>query len=238
MSAAPRVREHVDAREAPREGDAFVLEEAVGVRVDMHNGRMLAAAIGLITWLLASSMHAASFIIELTNGREVTASHVWEEGDEIKCYAAQGTAGFPKTLVKRIKPSPIIDDEKVTRTSRPLNAPDAEAFTTGRPSPTHPTRDPGMPQGVASRQASHDAHGSRKTGLGAGDAQAYRAKKLTLTGELDAATNPYLAASGARNPEARKATLDDMRAYSKQIIELSDEVKKKNGGVLPEWWNE
>ncbi len=59
-----------------------------------------------------------------------------------------------------------------------------------------------------------------------------------LTSELDAATNTSLAASAARNPDAKKAALDYMRAYCKKISELGDEVKKKNGGVLSDWWNE
>jgi flagellar biosynthesis/type III secretory pathway chaperone len=63
-------------------------------------------------------------------------------------------------------------------------------------------------------------------------------KKSRLTSQLDAATKRYREASEAGNLDAKKSALNDMRAYRKKIFKLMDEVKNKNEGELPTWWNE
>jgi hypothetical protein len=197
-----------------------------------------AATLGLMIILISSWAHASSFVIELQNGREMRTTHVWEEGDEIKLSAPGGTIGFPKALVKRIHTSSPISHETVTRRALPPG----DRHTHGASADTPPQIDEPHETALrhegrerASPQASTPEDGASLT---AGEAQAYRAKKLRLTSALDAATNAYLVASGARNPDAKKAALDDMRGYSKQIIDLGEEVKPKNGGVLPAWWND
>ena len=70
------------------------------------------------------------------------------------------------------------------------------------------------------------------------EAHAYRERKATLMSQLDEANKTYLAASGARNPEAKRAALQEMRAYSKQFYALADEVKATHGGTLPAWWHD
>ena len=77
----------------------------------------VALVLGCISVFVAALAHAGSFIIELTNGREMTTSHVWEEGDEIKFYASQGTAGIPKALVKRIRTADRVHHDQVSRSA-------------------------------------------------------------------------------------------------------------------------
>jgi hypothetical protein len=204
----------------------------------MNNLRILASVIGLTIFLLSSRVYGSSFIIELKNGREVATSRVWEEGDEIKFYAPQGTAGFPKALVKRIRTLTAASNDKTTMSSLSPSTSDAKAPTTGEPSQTNANQEIESRENVENGKSSQEQRLASDKSPKAGDAQEYRAKKLTLTSGLDDATNKYLAASGARNPDAKQAALDNMREYSKKIIDLGDEVKKKNGGVLPEWWNE
>jgi hypothetical protein len=204
----------------------------------MNNLRMLASAIGLTILLVSSGAYGSSFIIELQSGREVVTSHVWEEGEEIKFYTSQGTAGVPKALVKRIKTSSITYREKVSRSPLPPSTTEARASTSDKPSQAIANRDADIQRDAGNGQSSHEKKSEGAKSLTAGDVRTYHAKKVMLTAELDAATNRYLAASGAKNPDAKKAALDDMRAFSTKIIELGDEVKKKNGGMLPDWWNE
>jgi hypothetical protein len=215
-----------------------VFDGHLGMAAVMNNLRIFASLIGLTICLMSSVVHGGSFIIELKNGREVTTSHVWEEGDEIKFYAPQGIAGFPKTLVKHIKPSTLVSNDKSARSSLPPSASHATPSTTHKPSQTTSNRKTETLQDVENGELSQEQKLASDKSLKTGEAQACRAKKLILTSRLDDATNKYLAASGARNPDAKQAALDDMREFSKKIIDLGDEVKKKNGGVLPEWWNE
>lgn len=204
----------------------------------MQTLRMLAAVIGLTIVLVASLAHAGSLIIELTNGREITTSRVWEEGDELKFATSAGTAGVPRTLVKRITTATPVANDKPSSSALSPNRRHPTVSSTNGPLETTSDRAIDTPQAGGNRHASYDKSPDGANSLGAGDAQAYRAKKRTLTSALDAATNTYLEASGARNPEAKQAALDDMRAYAKQIIELGDEVKQQHGGVLPAWWEE
>jgi hypothetical protein len=70
------------------------------------------------------------------------------------------------------------------------------------------------------------------------DTPAYRERKADLMSQLTVATEKYLQASGAKNPDAKQQALQHMRDSSKRFYALVDEVKQKNGGTLPTWWNE
>jgi hypothetical protein len=190
----------------------------------MHPLSMLAMAIGLTIVLVSTPAHAASLLIELKNGREVSTSHVWEEGDEIKFYTPYGTAGVSKHHVKRIKAATTVSHDKGSKTSLPPSPMAPEVATTDTRSKKDPQQDGDSRREEGKGQPSSDTQQDGGVGLTAGEAQAYHAKKVMLTAELDHATQKYLEASGARNRDA--------------ILDLGDEVKKKNGGVLPPWWND
>jgi hypothetical protein len=125
-------------------------------------------------------------IIELHNGRELTTSRVWDEGDELKFSASAGTAGVPRALVKRMKTSTPVSHD--TRSSSALSPTTSHPTvpTTQRPVQANSHREPESPQEGGHRQAPHAQHLESAKSFGAGDAHAYRAKKLTLTGELEA----------------------------------------------------
>src|SRR5262245_15298678 len=107
----------------------------------MSHRQILAAMIGFTIVVVFARAHATSFIIELTNGREVTTSHVWEDGDDIKFDAPQGTAGFPKTLVKRITTVTPVNTNTSAPNAPALNLGDANASPPGEPLPTQTTRE-------------------------------------------------------------------------------------------------
>jgi hypothetical protein len=194
--------------------------------------------IGLTIVLVSSLAHATSFIIELINGREITTRRVWEEGDELKFYVSEGTAGVPRAHVKHIKTSPLVSNDTVSRSALPLSPTDSKALAIGEQlqKPSHQKAEVRVEKGNGKPFPEEKRDGGRR--LQEADAQLYRAKKLMLTDKLEQATNKHLEGSAAKNPESKKAALDDMREYSKQILDLGDEVKHKNGGVLPAWWNE
>ncbi len=57
-----------------------------------------------------------------------------------------------------------------------------------------------------------------------------------LKGKIDESVASYLEASGNRDPEAKQKAREEMTDLSGQIYDLTDELKEKNKGVLPEWW--
>jgi hypothetical protein len=134
---------------------------------------------------------------------------MWEEGDDMKFFIAQGTAGVPKALVKRIKTS-----EKSSKHKSDIR------HETGHGQSSHEKNDGG--------DMKHQE----------GASHAYREKKLALTSNLDDARKKYLEATAEKNLDAQQGALEEMREVSKRIYALADEVKEKHGGVLPAWWNE
>jgi len=204
----------------------------------MPHLRSVAVLLGGLSVLVAPLVQVGSFIIELMNGRELTTSHVWEEGDELKFDASQGTAGIPETLVKRVRTADRVHHDQVSRRAVASSAPDAHASTTEGPSATseHHGAKARQARGQGSLQQSTQEKGGAR--LQEWDANAYHEQKAKLMSQLDEANKTYLAASGARNPDTKKAALDEMRGYSKQFYALADEVKEKKGGTLPAWWNE
>jgi hypothetical protein len=175
----------------------------------MNHASRCAVIIGLTICWLSSFAHATSWIIELTNGRELTTAHVWEEGEELKFFTAQGTAGVPRAIVKRITPS--------AKNFKPESDNRHEA---------------GVGQSAPEQKESGDMQ--RQEGASAAD----REKKLALTSQLDDARKKYVEATAAKNPASQQGALDAIKAASKKLYALADEVKQKHGGVLPAWWNE
>ena len=175
----------------------------------MHHTSRLALIIGLTMGWLSSPAHATPWIIALTNGRELTTTHVWEDGEELKFVFADGTAGVPKALVTRI----------TTATTRATPARDRRDAAGQGPSAPETAAD-----GTLQRQA--------------GASQADRAQKVALMTHFDAARQQYLEAMAAKNPDAEQGALEDMQAVSKRLYALADAVKAKHGGVLPTWWND
>jgi hypothetical protein len=174
----------------------------------MHHASRLAVIIGLTLCWLSPLAHATSWIIELTNGRALTTTHVWEEGEELKFVFAEGTAGVPRALVKRIT------------TAAKRATPERDRRDAAGQGPSAPDTADG---GALQRQA--------------GASQADREQKVALTTQFDEARKNYLEAMSAKNPDAEQRALDDMQAVSKQLYALADAVKVKHGGVLPAWWN-
>jgi hypothetical protein len=175
----------------------------------MNHASRCAVIIGLTICCLSSLAHGTSWIIELTNGRELTTTHVWEEGEELKFFMAQGTAGVPKAIVKRITPS--------AKNFKPESDNRHEA---------------GVGQSAPEQKESGDMQ--RQEGASPAD----REKKLALTSQLDDARKKYVEATAAKNPASQQGALDAIKAASKKLYALADEVKEKHGGGLPAWWNE
>ncbi len=199
----------------------------------MNYVRRLALMIGLTMVPLSSLAHATSFIIELHNGHEVITPRVWEEGNEIKFSIYQGTAGVPRALVKRIKTSGLVNNDKVARSSIPQSPDETDKPTEKISQNETDIRD--QERNVKSEdEKKHNSGMTHETE----DLMSDGEKKLRLTSQLDAATKRYREASEAGNLDAKKSALNDMRAYRKKIFKLMDEVKNKNEGELPTWWNE
>src|SRR5262245_59757074 len=66
----------------------------------------------------------------------------------------------------------------------------------------------------------------------------YRAKKAVLMETLEGARKHHLDAIAAKDQAAKQSTLETMRGLGTQIHDRAEEVKAKNQGMLPAWWND
>ena len=233
LLSEPFASEHLNDGEAERRSEGYVAEGPWRRTVAMNHVRRLALMIGFTIFLLSSVAHATLFIIELNNGQEVITPRVWEEGDEVKFSIYQGSAGVPRALVKRIKTSTPVNSDKVAPSSIPLSS-----AVTNKPTENISQKETDLRDQEGNfKSEGEKKHVSDVTREGE-ELMSDRQKKAKLTSQLDEATKRYREASEASNLDAKKTALNEMREYRNKIFKLRDEVKSKNEGELPTWWNE
>jgi hypothetical protein len=179
-----------------------------------------------LTW---PSLSAASYLIQLRNGRQIVTSQYWQQEQRIMFYIDGGVGGVPESAVLRIQ---TVDDppasdlasvaeQKVTPQAERRAIPQAEQKVT-----------PQAEQKVAS-QAEVQRDGGKTPKL---DLEAYRKKKEEIKSQLDAAIERFREASSAHDAEEKAKIQREITAWSKKLFDLTDEVKQKNQGRLPEGW--
>jgi hypothetical protein len=175
---------------------------------------------------------AASYQIHLKNGNEIKTSHYWEEGDEIKFYTYGGVAGIQKGLVSKVTTSNLNykqdssskEDSEKGRARSVLSGPESTESAQSRPGET------------ASRA---DGSGEKKGSIGgAVDFDYYRERKAALKEKFDNAMQRNEEAKARQDQEATALTRNEYLKYSKQLFELGDDLKRKNKGILPDWWKD
>jgi hypothetical protein len=178
--------------------------------------------IALITFQSWTLVWAASYQLQLKNGNEIKTSHYWEEGNEIKFYLYGGIVGVPRANVIDIKSSnanyqenkDVIPAETIVKDQKIVDK--TKNQTDNR-----------------EEKISKDTEKS-----GAIDQNYYREQKVVLKDKLDDALERNREATRRKDQEAKETTRLEMREYVKKIYDLEAELKEKNKGVLPNWWNE
>jgi hypothetical protein len=179
-----------------------------------------------------SLVWAASYQIQLKNGSEIKTSHYWEEGDEIKFYAYGGVVGIKKGLISKVTTSNVTYKEDLSSND------DLEK-----------NRPPSVPSGPKSKESAQTRAGdtASRTDISGGksgekseaiDFDSYRERKVVLKEKLEEALQKNREAITRQDLKARESTRQEYLEFSKQIMDLGDELKRKNKGVLPDWWDE
>lgn len=162
-----------------------------------------------------------SYIIELKNGNELSTSRYWIEGDEMKFYIYGGVGGIKRDLVGNIR----ISDTSL----KGLDKEDVNSVNTGELTKETPKGRFQSEKSTFTRENEKD----QKV-----DLEVYRDRKESLKRELEAASQRNREATANKDREGKERTRQEMLGYSKQIIDLGDELKRKNKGILPDWWEE
>lgn len=195
------------------------------------------ATVLCVVALVWPGLSAASYRIQLRNGRYIVTSQYWQEGQSIMFATAGGVGGVPASAVRHIE---TVEDPPATdvvgateQTGTPhaarVGAPQA-AQTVPLPAEQH-ARPPG--EVTVPSAAAVPGEGGK---LSQRDLETYWHKKEALKAQLDLAVERYREASSARSPEEKATIQREITAWSKQLFELRDEVKQKNQGHLPEGW--
>jgi hypothetical protein len=182
--------------------------------------QVLATLVCLVT-LAQPSLSAAAYLIQLRNGRQVMTSHYWQQEHTIMFYTAGGVAGVAESAVLRIQ---AVDDPP--ELELPHAAEQKAADTAGQK-----TAD------TAGQKAADQAEAHREREQKPPfDLEASRHKKEELKSQLDTTLERYRAASSAHDREAKTKLQAEITAWSKQLFDLTEEVKQRHQGRLPEGW--
>jgi len=171
------------------------------------------AVIVTIIFFICPSICFSSYLIELKNGSTFIINHYWEEGRQIKFYYYGGVVGIRKNFVKAIRESDMVYKEE----------------TGSKQGGVDPKSKINEKSGITTIE--------KKEKNGTVDLEYYKEKKTALTAELDESLERLREATRNKDPEAKNKARDEMREISTKIYNLTDELKEKNNGTLPEgWW--
>jgi hypothetical protein len=190
---------------------------------------MLIVFIVLIVFQVAGVTWGASYHLHLKNGNELRTSHYWEEGDEIKFYVYGGVAGIQKGFVTRITMSNLNHKEYLADKKEDPEKSQSSSVFSGPKSQE-------SPQIGTGEKESKTRGNTEKDELI--DFDYYKERKAVLKGKLEEALQRNREATARKDQQAKELTRKEYLEFSRQIIDLSDELKKKNKGVLPTWWEE
>ena len=161
-------------------------------------------------FFICPSICFSSYLIELKNGSTFIINHHWKEGGQIKFYYYGGVVGIEKDLVKKIRESdiPVIEYHEEHR------RPNTTAIDTINE--------------VEEKEASKKAFDNEIN---------YKNKQMSLKSQLKEGLSRYKRAKERDDKEMVDAEYRKVSKVSAELEHLKKEVRTKNNGTLPEWWN-
>ncbi len=185
--------------------------------------KLFLGAVILMAIFLVSSIASADYVIKLKNGRAVETASYWEEKDELKFQWQGGVASLPKkTVVSIVKVEEKFPD-RVHKEEEPTPAVRETA-----PETTNEAK-----KGAEGKTPS--ARESKEKEI---DPAYYKKQKAHYTELFEQAYQRYLDATSRRDEEGKKKAWEEFNRFGGQVVSLEAELKKKNDGVVPQWWKE
>ena len=169
--------------------------------------------------LLWAPLCDASYLIRLKNTGRVVTPLYWFEGDKVYFYCSGGVAGIERKEIDRIEQLKTEDGEDIIKPSAIDAKKELSPLT---PAAGKKPNVPEKPSEVKDEKV---------------DLNAYKDKKTKMTTELDDLLQKQREATARGDNEAKEKIMQQIRNISSQIYQITDEVKEKNKGKLPEgWW--
>jgi len=170
--------------------------------------------IATIAFLICPSICFASYLIELKNGSTFIINHYWKDGRQIKFYYYGGVVGIEKEFVREIRESDLPYKEEVVeqKASQTIEIASKEAW-----------RKAGEETEVESKEI---------------DVEYYRRMNEELWEKYRKAKERYNQSKRDSDEFAKNDAKKEVREALDKLTRLSRELKKKNKGVLPDWWQD
>jgi len=162
----------------------------------------------LAVWmLLLVSDCFADFIIVLKSGSELRTDRYWKEDGEIKFQTKGGVTGIPEESVATIIEIASDQGESVPRQAE--------------------IRQEGADPEIKETKKTEEINPLRE----------FYERKNAAELKLNDALKRLREATRSKDTAAKEKARQDMRKFSTEIYGITEEVKEKNGGELPEdWW--
>jgi len=167
---------------------------------------------------LLSSTSFAEYVIKLKNGSSILTQKFWEERGEIRYYYADGIAGIPKENVISFVTLKEAPSEKVSLAKeRASEMKEVQAVLNK----------------VSEKSVEELRQEAKKEEI---DIEYYKKKRALYVAKFEEAYEKYLRATSERDEVAKIEAWKDFNHFGGHVIALEQDLKKKNHGVIPEWW--
>ncbi len=168
--------------------------------------------IATIAFLICPSICFSSYLIELKNGSTFIINHYWKEGGQIKFYYYGGVVGIKKKFVRKIRETDLPYKEEVVK---------QKACQTIE---------------IGSKEAGKKTDEKTKKEMEKIDLTSYKNKKNTLMERYSEAKKKLQQATKNRNRALQREANNELKEINKQKSAIAMEIKGKNNGILPKWW--
>ncbi len=162
----------------------------------------------IILFIICPAICFSSYLIELNNGSKFITYQYWEKGSLIKFYYYGGVVGIEKDLVKGIRESDL---------------PHKEEKASQKPE-------------MASKEAGKKDGEGTKEEMEKIDVTFYKNKKSALMEKYREAKKKLQQATKDHNRALQREANNELKEISKQRAAIAMEIKEKNNGILPKWW--
>lgn len=171
----------------------------------------------LISFFAFPLFSHASYIIHLKDGGQFITSQYWVENGQIKFFVSGGMIGIDKNTVRKIEKSNI----------------DASGYyESNKPYKVSPQVDQ-TPEKEIKKEPLPDANVKKEKV----DLKAYQNKMAKLKSDINKTLTRIKKADKSNDQNAKDEATADNRRISDEMWKLTDELKAKNDGKLPDdWW--
>ena len=186
--------------------------------------KIILSAFILISFFAFPLLSHASYIIHLKGGGQFITSKYWEEDGQIKFFVSGGMMGIDKDTVRAIEKSKI----------------NADDYQTNQSKQTIPKVNPALEKTIKEETVPH-ANVTTVPEVNAKeekvDLKVYQEKMDKLKADINKTLTRMRKATASKDQIAKDDAAEENRRISAEMWKLTDELKAKNKGKLPDdWW--